>query len=211
MRTCKTQRDVVLEARFSYIIFSLSFQGCIQVSSLGKCTVVDTEYFLLELLYAFLTDRYTLPTLFYIQVILCYQIITTWYNDKAWAFLAVGGFVTILFSFFNAFGCVIPFTQRWLKFRNKSVEFESLPGDASEKQRRQSMFDLQAAADDLLLEASLNERLITEDRIRLFLDGRNERIAKRRHTMPPRQKPAQWGSTRLVRGFSVPANVWKGD
>ena len=73
------------------------------------------------------------------------------------------------------------------------------------------MFDLQAAADDLLLEESLNVRLITDDRIRLFLDGRNEGNAKRRHTMPPRKKLAQWGSTRLVRGFSVPANVWKGN
>ena len=143
--------------------------------------------------------------------LLCYEIMMIWFNDQAWTFLAVGGAIVFLFSIFNVLVCIIPTYKRWKKFRHKSAGYESLPAEASEKQRRQSMFDLQAAADDLLLEESLNVRLITEDRIRLFLDGRNESNAKRRHTMPPRQKLAQWGSTRLVRGFSVPANAWKGN
>lgn len=143
--------------------------------------------------------------------LLCYEIMMIWFNDQAWTLMAVGGAIVFLFSIFNVLFCILPIYKRWKKFRHKSAGYESLPAEASEKQRRQSMFDLQAAADDLLLEESLNVRLITEDRIRLFLDGRNESNAKRRHTMPPRQKLAQWGSTRLVRGFSVPANAWKGN
>ena len=37
------------------------------------------------------------------------------------------------------------------------------------------MIDLQQASSNLLLEEGLNERIITEDRIRLFVDALNEK------------------------------------
>lgn len=134
----------------------------------------------------------------------------TMYNDKAWGFLAVGGVIGCLFSLLNAV-FISGMYKRWKKFRHMSAVYESLPADATEKQKRQSVLDLQEAVNDLLLEQSVNERFITEDRIRLFLDGRAKRSVERRHTLPPRQKLASYGSTRLMRGVSVPARIWKGD
>lgn len=114
------------------------------------------------------------------QVYLSCLVITTWYHDEAWAFLAVGG-----------------------------VEYESLPADAPDAQRRKTMLDLQDSVNDLILEESLNERIITVDRIRLFIDALNERRdVERRHTMPPSRAKMAWGSTRLMRGLSVPPHMW---
>lgn len=143
------------------------------------------------------------------QVYLSCLVITTWYHDEAWAFLAVGGIIVVLFSAFNAMGCVIPFFKRWKKWRNKCVEYESLPADAPDAQRRKTMLDLQDSVNDLILEESLNERIITVDRIRLFIDALNERRdVERRHTMPPSRAKMAWGSTRLMRGLSVPPHMW---
>ena len=147
--------------------------------------------------------------LFLYQVYLSCLVITTWYHDEAWAFLAVGGILVVLFSAFNAVVCVIPFFKRWKKWRNKCVEYESLPADAPEAQRRKTMLDLQDSVNDLILEESLNERIITEDRIRLFIDALYERRdVERRHTMPPSRAKMAWGSTRLMRGLSVPPHMW---
>ena len=99
--------------------------------------------------------------------------------------------------------------KRWKKWRNKCVEYESLPADAPDAQRRKTMLDLQDSVNDLILEESLNERIITVDRIRLFIDALNERRdVERRHTMPPSRAKMAWGSTRLMRGLSVPPHMW---
>ena len=103
----------------------------------------------------------------------------------------------------------LQFAGGMTKWRNKCVEYESLPADAPEAQRRKTMLDLQDSVNDLILEESLNERIITEDRIRLFIDALNEkRDVERRHTMPPSRAKMAWGSTRLMRGLSVPPHMW---
>jgi len=118
-----------------------------------------------------------------------------------------------LFSVFNAVACVIPMYQKWKKFLHKSADYESLPSDAPATQRSKMLLDLQQASSALLLEESLNQRMITEDRIRLFLDQLNERRGdaklERRHTMKPHRKGKMaMGSTRLMRGLSVPSHMW---
>jgi hypothetical protein len=126
----------------------------------------------------------------------------TWYHDKAWTFMAVGAVMILLFSFFNAVFIVIPTYQRYMKFLRVSAEHDSLPLDASEKQRRQSIIQLEAAR-EVLVEYDL------EDRILSFLDSLNDKKkVERRMTLPPRSMKT-WRSTRMMR--SVPAHGWKKD
>lgn len=127
------------------------------------------------------------------------EIIITWYNDKAYTFLATAGLPIVAFTFFNAFVSVIPSWQRFKKFYDKSVEYESLPADASDTRRRQSVAQLEMVAQEMLFEGSLD----MNDRVQLFfesLEGR--KIADRRQTMPARK--INWRSARMMRGLSMP-------
>ena len=103
---------------------------------------------------------------------------------------------------FNAVFVVIPTYQRYMKFLRVSAEHDSLPLDASEKQRRQSIVQLEAVR-EVLVEYDL------EDRILSFLDSLNDRKkVERRMTLPPRAMKT-WRSTRMMR--SVLAHGWKKD
>ncbi|KAL7533505.1 hypothetical protein ACHAXR_005271 [Thalassiosira sp. AJA248-18] len=131
-----------------------------------------------------------------------YAVLITWYHDEAWTFFAVGFFPLVAFSFFNGVFCVIPMYKRFKKFLHMSAEFESLPPDVSEKKKMQSVMSLEEAVGDLLQ----NE----EDNVILFLESFDGRAKlARRQTMPPLRGKTTWGSTRLMRGVSVPAHVWK--
>ena len=103
---------------------------------------------------------------------------------------------------FNAVFVVIPTYQRYMKFLRVSAEHDSLPLAASEKQRRQSIIQLEAAR-EVLVEYDL------EDRILSFLGSLNDRKkVERRMTLPPRAMKT-WRSTRMMR--SVTAHGWKKD
>jgi hypothetical protein len=137
-------------------------------------------------------------------VYLSVHMILTWYHDKAWTFLVVGSIMILLFSFFNAVGQVIPMYQRYMKFLRVSAEHESLPIGASDKVRRQSMVQLNAAT-TLLLENSL------EDRINSFLNSlENREKVNRRQSMPP-LAVENLASVRMMRYASVrvPTQTWK--
>lgn len=145
------------------------------------------------------------------------QVMVIWYNDKAWTFLAVGCVPLTLFTFFNAMACVLPMYKRFIKFLHKSADVESLPSDASEKMKTQSMMDLEDAIDELILEdanADMQTNLVTalDARVNAFmesLEGREKLV--RRKTMPPLRKRGTWSSARMIRGLSVPASAWKED
>ncbi|KAL3810178.1 hypothetical protein ACHAXA_001599 [Cyclostephanos tholiformis] len=133
------------------------------------------------------------------------HMMLTWYRDKAWAFMVVGAVVIVLFSFFNAAFMIIPIYQRFVKFLRVSAEYDSLPPDASEKQRRQSIIQLEAAREGLL-------EFDLEDRIMSFLDSFNHREkVDRRQSLPPRALKSWGSSARMMRHASVPAHAWKKD
>jgi hypothetical protein len=130
------------------------------------------------------------------------HMMLTWYHDEAWTFMAVGAIMILLFSFFNTVFIVIPMHQRYMKFLRVSTEHDSLPLDASEKQRRDSIIQREAAR-EVLIEFDL------EDRILSFLDSLNDRKkVERRMTLPPCAFKTR-RSTRMMR--SVPAHGWKED
>ena len=132
------------------------------------------------------------------------HMILTWYHDKAWTFMAVGAVMIPLFSLFNAVFMVIPMYKRLMKFLRVSAEHDSLPLDASEKQRRQSIIQLEAARGDL-------SNFDLEDNIVSFLESLNDRKkVERRMTVPPREMKT-WRSARMMRYASVPASGWKED
>jgi len=146
-------------------------------------------------------------------IIICSHMLTSYALISFMYPQAVGGMITCLFSVFNAVACVIPMYQKWEKFLHKSADYESLPSDAPATQRSKMLLDLQQASNALLLEESINQTMITEDRIRLFLDQLNERRGddklERRHTMKThRGGKMAMGSTRLMRGLSVPSHMW---
>lgn len=145
----------------------------------------------------------------YVHIICSHHMLLTLLSTPQ----AVGGSMCALFSVFNAVACVIPMYQKWKKFLHKSADYESLPSDAPATQRSKMLIDLQQASNALLLEESINQTMITEDRIRLFLDQFDERREddklERRHTMKThRGGKMAMGSTRLMRGLSVPSHMW---
>lgn len=72
----------------------------------------------------------------------------TWYHDEVWVFFAIGTPVLVVFSLLN-FMFVTQAWKRCTKFLNASAEVESLPADAPETKRRQSLFRLQEAVDEI--------------------------------------------------------------
>ena len=136
-------------------------------------------------------------------VYLSVHMILTWYHDKAWTFLAVGSIMILVFSLFNAFGVVIPLYERYMKFLRVSAEHESLPHDAPELQRRQSMAQLDVAS-SLLLANSLEDRYIS------FLTSlENRKKIDRRQSMPPLAME-HLASVRMMRyGEGSNPQTWK--
>lgn len=86
---------------------------------------------------------------FFHWVYLVGEFIFVWYNDKAWAFLVVGTFFLLIFSYFN-FVVLNHMYGRLQKFMKMSAEHDSLPSDATEKTRSQSVRNLNLAATQVL-------------------------------------------------------------
>ena len=126
------------------------------------------------------------------------EIILTWYQDRAWIFLSTSAIPILAFTLFNAFVSVIPSYKRFMKFLNKSVEYESLPDDTSDIKRRQSVVQLEMVANEMLFEDSLD----MTDRVQLFFESmeKRERV-DRRQTMPARKM--NWRSIRSMRRLST--------
>jgi len=86
------------------------------------------------------------------------KILYLFYREENWTYLLVGSISFIVFSIFNIFCCVIPLTQRFIKFMKKKVEYESLPEDVNEALRRSSMLDLHKSARELNKTTSLESQ-----------------------------------------------------
>jgi len=127
------------------------------------------------------------------------QIILVWYRDEAWMFLKTSALPIIVFTLFNAFVSVIPTYQRFMKFLHKSIEHESLPKDASEKMRRQSVANLEIVANEMLMEGSLD----MNDRVQLFFQSLEKREKMDRRQTMPAQK-INWRSAKFMRALSTP-------
>lgn len=126
------------------------------------------------------------------------EIILTWYQDKAWIFLATSAIPILAFTLFNAFVSVIPSYKRFMKFLHKSVEYETLPDDTSDIKRRQSVVQLEMVANEMLFEDSLD----MTDRVQLFFESMEKRKrVDRRQTMPARKM--NWRSVRSMRRLST--------
>jgi len=91
-----------------------------------------------------------LITRFFHWVYLVGEFIFVWYNDKAWAFLVVGTFFLLIFSYFNFAIVLKSMYGRLQKFMKMSAEHDSLPSDATEKTRSQSVRNLNLAATQVL-------------------------------------------------------------
>ena len=103
----------------------------------------------------------------------------------------------------HAFGVVIPLYKRYMKFLRVSAEHESLPHDAPELQRRQSMAQLDVAS-SLLLANSLEDRYIS-----FFTSLENRKKIDRRQSMPPLAME-HLASVRMMRyGEGSNPQTWK--
>jgi len=80
---------------------------------------------------------------------LVYKLLARFYADENWTYLVVGGTMMLCFSMMNLF-FVRDTCIRLLKFAKKWKHFDSLPADASEVARHSSIFELQAAAADVI-------------------------------------------------------------
>ena len=96
------------------------------------------------------------------------NLIRIWYTEKRWTFLYVGSFMIFIFSAFNVCCVIVPFSQRYWKFRKKLAEYKALPADANPKRRRASMMELQEAA-------HLLARNTTDNPVDLFVTRKVER------------------------------------
>mmetsp|Transcript_26991 Transcript_26991/g.39475 ORF Transcript_26991/g.39475 Transcript_26991/m.39475 type:complete len:244 (-) Transcript_26991:38-769(-) len=70
-----------------------------------------------------------LITRFFHWVYLVGEFIFVWYNDKAWAFLVVGTFFLLIFSYFNFAIVLKSMYGRLQKFMKMSAEHDSLPSN----------------------------------------------------------------------------------
>ena len=95
------------------------------------------------------------------------------------------------------------------KFLHVSAEHESLPADAPDKLRRQSMANLEKIASEL----SVAEELDIVDHVMSMLRSFEGRKVSKRQTLPNRDMIAlgSMRSMRLTRGISAPAHVLKAD
>ena len=137
----------------------------------------------------------------------------SWYNDKAWTFLCVGSPVLLAFTGFNYMMILKPVIKTYMKFRNASAEYEALPADASDEQKRKSLANLGDLARELIEETDI---IHPTDQFTAFFQSLQERKGKldRRQTMTPRQKMMSMRSMRsmrLTRGVSAPPRAWKID
>jgi len=123
----------------------------------------------------------------YLVLSFCY----VWYQDKAWCFLAIGGTVSLLFTIFNIFCCLLPIYDRWRKFANKTAEYKALPSDIDEGSRRMSIMVLQKAANDVLMDFSLEREVIE-------MFGMAPTSTERRHTMPPQRTSGRRTSAAIL-------------
>ena len=83
-------------------------------------------------------------------VYLCFDLYYTWYLEKAWSFLIVGGLLSMLFTMFSYACCIKPYYKKWKKFLNVSAEHEQLAEDASPAMKRASVLKLDDAVAELL-------------------------------------------------------------
>ena len=90
---------------------------------------------------------------------LCASLFVVWYNDGAWMFLFFGSIVSIAFSGFSMFVCVMPFYSKFVKFLNVSADYELIENDvdSSVQDRRSSVANLEQAITDLLQENATRE------------------------------------------------------
>ncbi|KAL7471011.1 hypothetical protein ACHAXS_013526 [Conticribra weissflogii] len=118
-------------------------------------------------------------------IYLIFDMLVTFHNDKAWTFLVVGVLASLAFSLFSFLVCVKPFYKKLVKFHHASVEFESLPADATTSTRRSSVMKLEKAMADLLEEDEMKE--VTDFVDRVF----SNRNVSRRQTLQPMNRRRQ--------------------
>jgi len=122
---------------------------------------------------------------------LVFDFCKIWYEQKAWTFMAIGTTLGLIFTIFNWCFCIQPYYARFVKFMNKSVEYEKLP--AGSAARRTSAITLQAAAVDVFPQQSLEEEVAN-----LFV----KRAVFRRETVPPSYGRQKQPSLVLMRASS---------
>jgi len=129
------------------------------------------------------------------------EMLVTFYNDNAWTFLIVGILASLAFSLFSFLVCVKPFYKKLVKFHHASVEFESLPADATTSTRRSSVVKLEKAMADLLEEDEMKE--VTDFVGRIF----SKRNVSRRQTIQPINRRRQSLMLMLAKSSKSEMNV----
>jgi len=82
------------------------------------------------------------------------ELMLVWYRDQAYVFLAVGGFLSLVFSLFSYALLIEPYYKRWYKFCVKRREYEKVVESktSTPQQRRSSFLALDEAAEEMVLE-----------------------------------------------------------
>ena len=78
----------------------------------------------------------------------------------------MGSFFIAAFTFFNINFAVIPSYQRFMKFLHRNAEYQSLPANASEMKKQQSIAKLELAPSNLMIENTLTDG----DRVDMIID-----------------------------------------
>jgi hypothetical protein len=137
--------------------------------------------------------------------ILCIQFFMVWYEHKAWAFLAVGSVLMLLFSAFNVFLNIVPYYKRYTKFLQVSVEYAALPVDTSNERRRASLVALENVAARVVAVTDKQNSIVKAQEI-LFAASYNgkSRIRRRRSTLSSRQHLTFSAASRVGLRSSLP-------
>ena len=192
---------VILHYRHSKILHWL----CFDLQLAGASVIYGMEYSKLldvgnpsELKQFQLINFLLLVVIFWTRAVHWVYLVTKfciiWYKDKAWWFLGIGSTVSLLFTVFNIFLCLIPIYKRFRKFMFMSADYKELPSDADEAIRRKSVIALQKAANDVLCDFQLQREMME-----LFSQNKHER----RHTMPAGVLKIKRNSITLLRASAA--------
>jgi len=205
--TCIMGIPMIHAHRTLWILHRLSFDlggaaGCVSAATeLTRALDVTKKDELRKFMsITFLLLLVVLWTRFFDWFYLCYKLLTLFYAEKQWIFLAVGSFICSIFSLFNLAFVVFPMVKRFMKFARKLKEYQALPLDADDIRRGSTILDLQIAAADLNdIDTQFNEHI-------MHLFEFKERKVERRQTIssvvrvkrttlrPHRQSMVAWKS-----------------
>jgi len=204
--TCTMGIPMIHAHRTLWILHRLSFDlggaaGCLMAAAefTRAFDVTKKDELRKFMSITFFTLLVALWTRFFDWFYLCYKLLTLFYAEKKWIFLAVGSFICSIFSLVNL-AIVFSMVTRFMKFARKLKEYQVLPLDADDIRRGSTILDLQIAAADLNdIDTQFDERI-------MHLFEFKERKVERRQTIssvvrvkrttlrPHRQSMVAWKS-----------------